>query len=424
MGLITVINIITIGVSTDFMAGARGWLILDTFFAICYTAEMGVKLHLLGVKTYFRGSEYAWNILEAVLVLFALIELIITVVPLFTANSGEGGGSSKMSLVRVVRLTRIVRLVRVCRIEAFGELAEIIQGAIGGMRTLAWSMVLVCLPLYTVALILRETVGTQPDAQDHAGIKEFTHVGSALFTVFRCVVAGDCSSENGTPIIVLVAQRYGWGYGVLYVCTLLGFNFGLVNVILAIYVENSVAASKFNQIAQKRNRLMNKKIVSEKAYEMVYMIVYYAAEVLEQPLCVDYIRKNDGLEFSADIEDAQKVAELVSVAADLEITKELWKYLSSDGRFSELLTELDISTEDQMDLFETFDVDGSQSLDLVELLHGVKKLRGDPHRSDVIGVSLLVRGVMESMEMMQQTIDTIYKRQEAIKAMLKAAALK
>eukprot|EP00928_Gymnodinium_smaydae_P030398 TRINITY_DN22628_c0_g2_i3.p1 TRINITY_DN22628_c0_g2~~TRINITY_DN22628_c0_g2_i3.p1 ORF type:complete len:689 (-),score=80.67 TRINITY_DN22628_c0_g2_i3:85-2097(-) len=413
MGLITVINIITIGISTDNGQGWIGWVFIDAFFTLCYTGEMAIKLHLLGCKTYLRGSEYAWNILEATLVFLALSELVLTIVPLVTEDSAEESSGSKISLLRVIRLTRIVRLVRVCRIEAFGELAQIIQGAMGGMRTLAWSMVMVLLPLYTVALILRETVGAYDDAKDHPGIKEFTHLGSALFTVFRCVVAGDCSSENGTPIIVLMLQEYGWGYALLYVCTLLGFNFGLVNVILAIYVENSVAASKYSQIAKKRNRLMNNKIVSEKAYEMVYMIVWYAAQVLETPVCVEYMARGYGLE-DFDITDAEKVTELVTVAAGLEITHELWTYLSTDDRFSELLSELDISTEDQMDLFETFDVDGSQSLDLVELLQGVKKLRGDPHRSDVIGVSLLVRGVMDSLENMQHSVDSIYQRQEAL----------
>eukprot|EP00928_Gymnodinium_smaydae_P030406 TRINITY_DN22628_c0_g8_i1.p1 TRINITY_DN22628_c0_g8~~TRINITY_DN22628_c0_g8_i1.p1 ORF type:complete len:337 (-),score=52.24 TRINITY_DN22628_c0_g8_i1:97-1035(-) len=288
----------------------------------------------------------------------------------------------------------------------------------GGMRTLAWSMVLVCLPLYTVALILRETVGTYDDAADHAGVKEFTHLGPATFAVFRCVVAGDCTNEDGMPIIVLLQQRYGWGYAILYVCTLLGFNFGLVNVILAIYVENSVAASKYSQIIKKRNRLMNNKLVSEKAFEMVSMIVYYAAEVLETPECVEYMARGNILE-DVNIADDEKVRELVTVAADLEITQELWKYLSKDARFSELLSELDISAEDQLDLFDTFDVNGSQTLDLVELLQGVKKLRGDPHRSDVIGVSLLVRGVMESLEIMHECVDSIYQQQEALVRIVK-----
>eukprot|EP00928_Gymnodinium_smaydae_P030404 TRINITY_DN22628_c0_g6_i1.p1 TRINITY_DN22628_c0_g6~~TRINITY_DN22628_c0_g6_i1.p1 ORF type:complete len:658 (-),score=83.22 TRINITY_DN22628_c0_g6_i1:129-2066(-) len=421
MGLITVVNIVTIGISTDHGEGWVGWVIIDAFFAICYTGEMAIKLRLLGCRLYFRGSEFVWNILEATLVFLALAELIITLTQLGVDDSDEETSGSKISLLRVIRLTRIVRLVRVCKLDAFGELAQIIHGAMGGMRTLAWSMVMVCLPLYTVALILRETVGTYDDADEHAGIKEFTHLGSGIFTVFRCVVAGDCTNENGMPIIVLLQQQYGWGYALLYVSTLLGFNFGLVNVILAIYVENSVAASKFNQIAKKRNRLLNNKLFSEKACELVYMIVYYAAQVLEAPACVEYIERSDGLE-DIKIDEAEKLKELVTVACDLEITHDLFRYLSTDARFSELLSELDISTEDQLDLFDTFDVDGSQSLDLVELLQGVKKLRGDPHRSDVIGVSLLVRGLMDTVDITQQSVDSIYQRQEAMMRYLKRLA--
>ena len=51
--------------------------------------------------------------------------------------------------------------------------------------------------------------------------------------------------------------------------------------------------------------------------------------------------------------------------------------------------------EDIPDLFDTFDADDSGTMTVVELLKGVKKLRGDPRRSDVIGVSLVVQAIHE-----------------------------
>merc|ERR1712196_262438 len=79
---------------------------------------------------------------------------------------------------------------------------------------------------------------------------------------------------------------------------------------------------------------------------------------------------------------------LAAMASTAEISREWWKCLQRDERFSELLWELDIADEDQVDLFDTFDVDGGGTLDFTELLIGIKRLRGNPRRSDVIAVSL------------------------------------
>ena len=52
-----------------------------------------------------------------------------------------------------------------------------------------------------------------------------------------------------------------------------------------------------------------------------------------------------------------------------------------------MLSELDVR-EDMSDLFETFDLDGDGRVALAELLRGLKKLRGDARRSDVVEISL------------------------------------
>eukprot|EP00928_Gymnodinium_smaydae_P030402 TRINITY_DN22628_c0_g5_i2.p1 TRINITY_DN22628_c0_g5~~TRINITY_DN22628_c0_g5_i2.p1 ORF type:complete len:475 (-),score=49.37 TRINITY_DN22628_c0_g5_i2:292-1674(-) len=167
MGIITMLNIVSISISTDYGTEWTGWVIINAFFAICYTAEMAVKLHLLGCKLYFRGSEYAWNILEATLVFFALTELIITVTALFADDSAEEASSSKVSLLRVVRLARIVRVVRLCKLDAFGELAQIINGAMGGACVpLASHRVTVLLLAATrSALRWKQLLGRQPPWQ-------------------------------------------------------------------------------------------------------------------------------------------------------------------------------------------------------------------------------------------------------------------
>merc|ERR1712151_1069752 len=99
----------------------------------------------------------------------------------------------------------------------------------GGIRTLCWSTVLISLPLYAVALILRETVGQIQDAEGtpSSGAEMFRSVPDSFFTVFRCVVAGECTEEAGRPIFLHVAANHGWGYALLYCFTMLFMIFGL-----------------------------------------------------------------------------------------------------------------------------------------------------------------------------------------------------
>merc|ERR1712093_693401 len=98
-----------------------------------------------------------------------------------------------------------------------------LNGTLGGLRTLSFSMILISLPLYVVALVLRESLGQEhgygKESRNSNGANSFSTLAKAYFTLFRCVVAGDCADESGRPIFVLVSQEYGWVYGCIYAFT-------------------------------------------------------------------------------------------------------------------------------------------------------------------------------------------------------------
>merc|ERR1712232_538297 len=96
-----------------------------------------------------------------------------------------------------------------------------------------------------------------------------------------------------------------------------------------------------------------------------------------------------------DVNNAEEFESLTKEAGTLTITKSFFKDLIEEEDFKERLRELDIANEDIPELFDTFDADDSGTMTIVELLKGIKKLRGDPRRSDVIGVSLVVQAIHE-----------------------------
>merc|ERR1719330_1950493 len=135
-----------------------------------------------------------------------------------------------------------------------------INGAVGGVRTLIWSYLLLTLPIYCVALFLRHTVGQEEDA---TSLECCSTTPRALWTSFRCLVSGDCITSNGKPIFVLLSMAHGPQYAMFFCITKVFFMFGLFNVIVAIYVENTVAAAKFNEVRQKRNRLRDQSVFTD-----------------------------------------------------------------------------------------------------------------------------------------------------------------
>merc|ERR1712007_168964 len=95
----------------------------------------------------------------------------------------------------------------------------------------------------------------------------------------------------------------------------------------------------------------------------------------------------------------------------LNITPDLFERLRSFREFQNILNDLDISDEDQLDLFDTLDVDGGGTIDLNELLVGISKLRGDARRSDIVGVSLVARNLQDSFKVFDEKFTEMLKVQ-------------
>jgi len=215
---------------------------------------------------------------------------------------------------------------------------------------------------------MRETLGEE-DGEGY-GAESFSTLPQAGFNTFRCLVVEDCADETGRPIFVLVTDRYGWFYGFIYSMTLVFMKFGLYNVIIAIFVEQTVEAAKHNEIYQKRARLTDEIMFHEKSLEMAELAYSLKKDVnLEE------------VAYNLTIEEIN----------NLELTKEEFEALCRHKDFKDLLSSLDVSEEDHLDLFDTLDVDGGGTLDLGEIVSGIGKLRGDARKSDIVTVILLAR---------------------------------
>jgi len=313
---------------------------------------------------------------------------------------GSSGQSATIRLLfRVLRLFRIFRILRVLRLDMFTELKLMIRGTVGGLRTLMWSSFLIVLPVYCVSLVMRESVGKIDE--DGFGAEYFETVPLAFFSVFRCLVIGDCSDKNGRPIFVLVSHTYGWGFALLYCGMCVFMSLGLFNVIVAIFVENVVAAARSKWRKERKERLRNK--------------VFFAKQMAQLLKVVCEIYDDNAVEDDSHERGVQCLQDVFDRAPWMEITPEMFEVMRYDPRVQKIFDDLDLADEDQFILFQTLDVDHSGSIDLEELCSGIAKLRGDACRSDIISINFMIQGVRtELRSSMTRFLKRLYKQEELI----------
>jgi len=283
------------------------------------------------------------------------------------------GAGSQLGVMRLARLTRVSRVLRLLRLEFFAELTMMIEGSLGGMKTFIWSCLLLLMPVFFLAFTFRQSIGVKyhenPDETN--GSNEFRTLAVSFFTCFRCLIIGDCATSDEN-VFALVTEAYGAHYGLLWASTSLFMLVSLFNVIVAIFVENTMAAAKSNDMLQKRLRDQDQHRWNENSERLMKHIVAIKSR-----------------------EEGTKLEPLTDVAnaSSLILSKPFFKILIADDFFRELMREFNIANEDIPELFDTFDADLSGFLSVKELLRGLKKMRGEPRRSDVVGISLTVHAI-------------------------------
>jgi len=411
--VVVILNAITVGVSTEWHPESTVWFVVDTVFAVYFTIELLYNMRSVGCLRYFCGSrgccrlfrdgELRWRYFELVMVVSSLLELFFEAMQ---PDDSEDVGA-RFNVLRVLRLTRIARILRVCRLSFFVELEMMVSGAIGGIRTLVWSFALLAMPLYLMAMFMHERIGSFKGAGP--GAEGFSTISKSWYTMFRCFVASDCATEEGRPIFLLIVNEFGWGYALIFVLMTIFMSVGLFNVIAAIFVENTLAAAKCNNNVHKRQRLLDTQMFAEKAAELVRLVWSVHVHKLTDPswdvACTPHKERNLQDLVVVPMSDLD-----IEEASTLQITPQLFNFLRTFKEFKVMLEELDISDEDQLDLFDTLDVDGGGTIDLEEMIVGLSKLRGDARRSDIVCVGLVVRSIQADLKRLRKTVDALRPR--------------
>merc|ERR1711871_1651624 len=102
--------------------------------------------------------------------------------------------------------------------------------------------------VYLIAVLLTQTIGKQPPPDDGEEelpfrVELFGTVPHSMWTVFRCLT-GDCVDLDGGPLLLSLSEAYGSGFVLAYSVIFLLITFGLFNLIMALFVENTLQNAK------------------------------------------------------------------------------------------------------------------------------------------------------------------------------------
>lgn len=383
VAFIIISNGVVVGFQADpEYADWHGWLAVESAFAFFLIAEILLRMVVIqGFRQFFSGQEWPWNFFDLLLAASGLADVCIQLA------GADMPDVFATSLLRFCRLIRLVRIVKVFRLKAMKDLRLMVKGLVAGVKTLVLAFTLLFTVLYVISGFATMTIGSSRKTIEMGLQRYFLTIPDSMFTCFRCFT-GECVNDSGQPIHAMLADAFGPIFVFPYVASFMLVSLGIFNVILAVYVDITMKAAKENDLTVEQH---NRESIRIARIARELLKKFAAAFRLFQDMNEEGSKKPKiNISKSNGFMDAD-------VLESIAITKELFLMVIQDRRVQGLMDELELPP-DRANLFEIIDADGSGTLQLSELVHGLLKIRGEISKSDVVAGLLATKAVQEKVE--------------------------
>lgn len=447
------LNALVIGISLDVERGWAGWDWCEVFFTVFFLFEFCMKVKAMGWSYHFLGPDWSWNMFDFIIVILALVDLIITAAgQLFDASDID---LNTLTLMRLARLIRITRLVKLLRLKVFKELTLMVNGVIGGIRTLFWAIVLLMVLVYVLGVLMRQLMeedylgcqqvelspgagpitntwsqgnttagGTCTWGQQHLLVHHtelFSSVTRAMFTVFRCFTDG-CTSVDGVPLILAIWDAHGLVVVVGYVLAFLFVSFGVFNLIMAIFVENTLEYARTSD--EKRQQLKYGEHIRAAQTMQQLVMKFCGPRTPSQRATSSRSRSvspdENGLRGFLRSYSKKRTNETPEIfrhslytSMNVRVDRDTFEEAVREPAVIALLDKLEIGATNRDKLFDILDADGNGYVAISELIDGLMKLRGPADKGDIVAASLMIRSMQKSQRQLQtsmmSTQDAMYR---------------
>jgi len=322
--------------ATERTDGGRFWRSIDVFFCVFFASEVSIKLYVYRLR-FFTMHACAWNIIDLVLAILQIVEEVMALVASITEEPYQNLRLDLMRAVRMMRGVKVLRLVRAVRYA--GDLQLIVSCLILSLRTFLWSVLLLVMTIYVMAIYITQACNIRrfenPDADGNDLLQKWWgDIFISMLSVFQALSGGVDWNDVYQPIFKYVSPALA-----VFLVVYLAFCYmALLNVITGTFVET----------------------VGRQASDLKIRTQILQARRLFQQIDEDH----SGFISLSEIQNQTATAAVV-----------------------DFFESVDVDPSEAQYLLEVLDMDGSGTINFEEFLRGTLRLNGSARAADLLLVA-------------------------------------
>ncbi|XP_054440719.1 voltage-dependent N-type calcium channel subunit alpha-1B [Pteronotus mesoamericanus] len=228
-----------------------------------FLTEMSLKMYGLGPRSYFRSS---FNCFDFGVIVGSIFEVVWAAV--------KPGTSFGISVLRALRLLRIFKVTKY-----WNSLRNLVVSLLNSMKSIISLLFLLFLFIVVFALLGMQLFGGQFNFQDETPTTNFDTFPAAILTVFQILTGEDWNAVMYHGIESQGGVSKGMFSSFYFIVLTLFGNYTLLNVFLAIAVDNLANAQELTKDEEEMEEAANQKLALQKAKEVADVSPMSAANV-------------------------------------------------------------------------------------------------------------------------------------------------
>uniref|UniRef100_A0A8C2IMI8 Voltage-dependent N-type calcium channel subunit alpha-1B n=1 Tax=Cyprinus carpio TaxID=7962 RepID=A0A8C2IMI8_CYPCA len=197
-----------------------------------FLTEMTLKMYGLGPRNYFHSS---FNCFDFGVIVGSIFEVVWAAI--------QPGASFGISVLRALRLLRIFKVTKY-----WNSLRNLVVSLLNSMKSIISLLFLLFLFIVVFALLGMQLFGGQFNFEDETPTTNFDSFPAAIMTVFQILTGEDWNAVMYHGIESQGGVRGGMFSSVYFIVLTLFGNYTLLNVFLAIAVDNLANAQELTKL--------------------------------------------------------------------------------------------------------------------------------------------------------------------------------
>ncbi|KAF6734847.1 putative voltage-dependent R-type calcium channel subunit alpha-1E, partial [Oryzias melastigma] len=233
----------------------------EFLFLALFLTEMFLKMYSLGPRLYFHSS---FNCFDCSVIVGSIFEVLW--------GFFRPGTSFGISVLRALRLLRIFKITKY-----WASLRNLVVSLMNSMKSIISLIFLLFLFIVVFALLGMQLFGGRFIFEDYTPTN-FDTFPAAIMTVFQILTGEDWNEVMYNGIRSQGGVKYGMWSSVYFIVLTLFGNYTLLNVFLAIAVDNLANAQELTKDEEEAEAAFNQKHAMQKAKEVGPLSSFMSSE--------------------------------------------------------------------------------------------------------------------------------------------------